>query len=781
MAITPDIQQQVYDLLSRASNLSFVNVDQEASARLSFIPGQRVTAEVMATFPNNRAQVQVGTERFNLDLPMAVRQGQMLEMTFITEDPRSTFAIARQGGVTPPVSLSDASRLLGLLVGSEQIIDPSLRSSLQSIGDMLRRTSGEVGVLANLMDEAITYGGSLREAVKGPPQASGDLLPQDQEQPGTALQQNQQRLTPGQARLSAFEANATQILQNIARSSRFMLVEAANQPVVPLPLMPGEEVDAVVQGTLPGGRVFVQVAGTALELALPRAFQNGEILRLTYISSLPTPLFALARGAGQAVPSDLSDAGRWLSVMEHGEGGVSTQQMYVLERLNSVLKSLPPDSPAFTAIRDEAFTYQALLRGSRTQADASSTRQVFLKDGSPGEPVISALPEEAAGAQAVGVSRRYQESAAAAMAAQQAALQPGSGIVLGDDMAKLLQALIKGNRLALLEAINQQATPLGFGPGQQLKGEVIAVLGGGRFMVSVAGKSLEMSMPKGTQRGDLLNLFFITDEPTPTFLMARFGRPGDSRVSDTGRWLSGFLGATAEQAPAQATLGLMRTLLAGPPADATQVGQMLQQELRESGLFYESHLARWFGGDYPLEDILREPQGHLSQLRQPLAAPSAAMASEELARATMKTGSAEVLEAVVKSFGTTSAHEGIADQRTLPMVREQLDMLQSGQIVFRGELFPGQQMEWQVREREARRNSTGEQERAWDTELRLDLPELGSISARLTVDGSRVSIDFRAGTAASAALLDNGRPMLVEQLQAAGLNPAEIGIRHEAP
>ena len=55
MAITPDIQQQVYDLLSRASNLSFVNVDQEASTRLSFIPGQRVTAEVMATFPNNRA------------------------------------------------------------------------------------------------------------------------------------------------------------------------------------------------------------------------------------------------------------------------------------------------------------------------------------------------------------------------------------------------------------------------------------------------------------------------------------------------------------------------------------------------------------------------------------------------------------------------------------------------------------------------------------------------------------------------------------------------------
>src|SRR6185369_16683180 len=100
-----------------------------------------------------------------------------------------------------------------------------------------------------------------------------------------------------QTRLASFESNAAQILQNIARSSRFLLVEAANQPVVPLPLMPGEEVDAAVVGALPGGRTFVQVAGTSLELVLPRALQAGEILRLTYISSQPKPLFALARGS----------------------------------------------------------------------------------------------------------------------------------------------------------------------------------------------------------------------------------------------------------------------------------------------------------------------------------------------------------------------------------------------------------------------------------------------------------------------------------------------------
>ena len=740
MAVSADIQQQVYDLLSRASNLSFVSADRETGTGLSLTPGQRVTAEVLQTLPNDRVQVQVGNERFNLDLPMAVRQGQSLEMTFVSAEPRSTFAIARPTGTPQPVSLSDASRLLGLLVGSEQIADPLLRSSLQSIGNMLRQSPGETGVLANLLDEALTYGSILREGG-----AAAPALPA--QQPGNvqgAIPQPGGRvLTADQSRLAAFEANAAQILHNIARNSRAVLAEAVNQPVVPLPLMPGEEVDAAVLGTLPGGRVFVQVAGTALELVLPRPIQTGEILRLTYISSLPKPLFAIPKTAPDITASDLSGAGRWLSVLEHSEGGISSQQNYVLERLNTVLRSLPPNSPAFTAIEDEAITYHTLMQGRK--------------------PKDQAVQSDVAGAMAM---------------TQKPVLQTGNGVILNDDMAKLLQALIKGNRLALLEALNQQATPASFSPGQQIKAEVLAVLGGGRFMVQVAEQTMEFSLPKGVKRGDLVNLFFITEEPRPTFLMARFGRPGDSRVSDTGRWLSSFLGATAAQLPAQATLGILSVLLAEPPVDASQVGHMLQQGLRESGLFYESHLARWFGGEYHLADILKEPQGRLSVLNQPLANDAAV---EEQVQSGMKNDSMAVLEAMFKKAGAAQAHEGIADARTLSMVREQLDTLQSGQIVYRGELFPGQHMEWKVTERESRRNSTGGHERTWDTEMVLDLPRLGAVGARLRLDGSRISIDLHAGDEATVALLSVGRPALIEQLQAAGLDPGEIGVRHVAP
>lgn len=727
MAVTADIQQQVFDLLSRSSNISFVSADREGGGVSALSPGQRVSAEVLSTLPNNRVQVRVGTEHFNLDLPMAVRTGQTLEMTFVSADPRSTFAIARQAGIAPPVSLSDASRLLSLLVSREQIIDPELRSSLQSVGDMLRRSSGETAVLANLLDEALTYG-SGRDGATPP-------LP-----PGNASMRAGGGAAPDQARLATFEANAAQILGDIARNSRFTLVEAAGHPPAPLPLLPGEEVAATVVGTLPGGRAFVEVAGTTLELALPQKTAPGEILRLTYLSAEPKPTFAISRALPERTPPLLSEAGRWLSVLEHSEGGVSRQQAYVLERLNGVLKSLPPDSPAFSAISDEALTY------------GRSARPQPVSDPSAG---------------------------AASSGAVQNPASAGNGLVLGDDMAKLLQAVIKGNRLALLESLNQQAPSGSFMPGQQLKGEVMAALGGGRFTVQVAGQMLEFVMPKGVRRGDLVTLFFITDEPQQTFLMARFGGRGDSRVSETGRWLSGFLSEASGQPPAQGAMGLLRTLLGVATADATLLGRALQQGLRESGLFYESHLARWFGGDYPLEEILREPQGRISP-RLAQQGEGAGTEAAEILPAGVRGGTAEMMASLFRRAGTDMAHAGIADQRTLPLVSEQLSALQSGQLLFRGELFPGQPMEWSVAEREAGRSRPGGRGRSWETSLNIDLPHLGGVTALLSLDGARVAVKISVQNGAAVPVLEAGRARLTEQLEGAGLTPAEMSVSHAA-
>lgn len=743
MAITADIQQQVFDLLSRASNFSFIAAEQDSGGQIGLSPGQKVIAEVLATLSDGRVQVRVGGERFNLDLPLTVRPGQNLEMTYVTGEPRSTFAIARPHGATPPVTLSDASRLLALLSNGAQIEDPGLRLSLKSVGEMLRSSPGSSAVLANLMDEALTYGGLSVGNKAGSGLPTGSQLQTRDANAGQVRVAGRSGAPPEQTPLAAFESSATRVLQQIARSSRSILVEAVNPPLVPLSLFPGEEVDASVLGTLPGGRTFVRVAGTDLELVLPRAVREGEILRMTLISSQPKPVFAISRTLPEPAQGALSEAGRWLSILEQSGDGYSDQQRYVLDRLATILKSLPPDSPAFTAIKDEPITYRPLSPAARQAVDRS-VDQGGLAIADP------ALPS-----------------------------RPGIPLVISDDMAKLLQALIKGNRLTLLEALNQQSHPAALEPGHQLKGDVLALLGGGRFLVQVEELAFEFTLPKGTQPGDRLTLFFITDEPKATFLMARFGRPGEAQLSEAGRWLSSFLGTTAEQIPARETLGILRTLLLGPPADAARVGSQLQQGLRESGLFYESHLGRWFGGDYPLEDLLREPQGRLSRLKHPETASAAdGGAAQELIVAGMKERLPAMGETALGKGESGRGREGIVDRASQAIVGEQLEALQSGQVVFRGELFAGQQLEWSVREREARRNAAGGRERSWNSELRIDLPRLGSVSARLKLDGTRISIDLTAGDAGSTDLLESGRPALVEQLQAAGLQPAEIGIRH---
>jgi hypothetical protein len=730
MAVATDIQQQVFNLLSRASNISFVTADQ-GSGEVSFLtPGQRVNAVVLSQQPNNRVQVGVGTERFNLDLPMSVRTGQTLEMTFVATEPRATFAIARQAGIAPPVTLSDASRLLSILVSSEKIIDPQLRTSLQSVGDLLRRSSGETAVLANLLDEALTYGSGRDKSTMPLPVGAGA------KGAGTG-ESGSGRVTPDQARLATFETNAAQILKNIAQNSRFTLIEAVTHPVTSLPLLPGEEINATVVGTLAGGRSIVQMAGTTLELVLPHKVVPGEIVRLTYLSAEPKPTFALGRAIPDSAPPLLSEAGRWLSVLEHSEGGVSRQQAYVLERLNMVLKSLPPNSPALSLISDDAQTYQ---RAARPAPDL------------PAGVVTSSAPSPA---------------------------PSGNGLVLSDDMARLLQAVIKGNRLALLESLSQQGPASSFMPGQQLKGDVLASLGGGRFSVQVAGQVLEFILPKGVRRGDLINLFFISNEPQQTFLMARFGRSGESKVTDVSRWLSGFLGEAAGQVSTQSTLGILRTLLSGPTTDAQLLGRMLQQGLRESGLFYESHLARWFGGSYPLEDILKEPQGRLSP-RLAQAGTRYVESAEDLVRSGFQTGSTEMMAAIIKKAGSSMGHEGVADQRTLPMVNEQLTALQNGQLLFRGDLFPGQRLEWTVTEREAGRNKSGGRERSWETSVTINLPNLGPVTAQLTLDGIGVAVAITAENGGAVPILETGRARLIEQLEGAGLTPAAMSIGHAA-
>ncbi len=175
----------------------------------------------------------------------------------------------------------------------------------------------------------------------------------------------------------------------------------------------------------------------------------------------------------------------------------------------------------------------------------------------------------------------------------------------------------------------------------------------------------------------------------------------------------------------------------------------LAQTLRESGLFYESHLARWTKGVYPFESVLNEPQAHMGR-------GAAAMVNmAELA--------------------------GMPEEAAR-MAGRQLHMLEGGPFQWQGFAWPGQWMEWQVDERREGQTdgSAADGPNPWTTELRLTLPRMGTVHAQLSLRGPEVSLRMQVAETASAQQLTEALPLLQERLEASGLRPVSLAISTEA-
>lgn len=191
---------------------------------------------------------------------------------------------------------------------------------------------------------------------------------------------------------------------------------------------------------------------------------------------------------------------------------------------------------------------------------------------------------------------------------------------------------------------------------------------------------------------------------------------------------------------------LRPTVLADPAAPgANLLPARLAQTVRESGLFYEAHLARWTKGAYPFDAILNEPQARLGRTAMPMPAMvELAGMPEEAAR----------------------------------MAGRQLHMLDGNPFLWQGFAWPGQWMEWLVEERQdgQSQGQGGEEPNPWATELHLTLPRMGAIQARLSVRGSDVTLRLQVEEAATAQAMTNALPVLQRGLESAGLRPTSLAV-----
>lgn len=187
------------------------------------------------------------------------------------------------------------------------------------------------------------------------------------------------------------------------------------------------------------------------------------------------------------------------------------------------------------------------------------------------------------------------------------------------------------------------------------------------------------------------------------------------------------------------------TLVELPSSSRHALPARLSQTVSESGMFYESHLAKWNRGTMSLESIMREPQARLSQDSQ----------------------------LVSRLSELDGMPEGAAR-----MAGRQLQMLEGAPFLWQGLAWPGQAMEWQVRE-EGHGEGQGDADAAaseWVTELNLTLPQLGEVRAQLGLAGDRLRLRLQAETPATRDVLAAALPSLEKSLALNGLQAVDSQI-----
>ncbi|HEU0197023.1 MAG TPA: flagellar hook-length control protein FliK [Nevskiaceae bacterium] len=254
-----------------------------------------------------------------------------------------------------------------------------------------------------------------------------------------------------------------------------------------------------------------------------------------------------------------------------------------------------------------------------------------------------------------------------------------------------------------------------------------------------------------------------------------------ANLSDAARAIAEALAQTGDaetlqvQAPTAPLVPHPDAALLSALVDALAVG--LQESVAHSGLFYESHLARWAAGVYTAADLSQEPQMLPARLASALSAVRAARAAmpDDVAPSVPPGGSQPTVPA-----GTAFSPQ------TAAIVHQQLQMLAQPTITLQVTPWPGAQATmrmtpaWPWHPGDGmKRHHQNPQPKPWTVDLHLRTRNLGAITAHLSVAAGRVGLRLDADHW-TAARLHVGVPQLRRRLESAGVETFDIAVTEDA-
>lgn len=361
------------------------------------------------------------------------------------------------------------------------------------------------------------------------------------------------------------------------------------------------------------------------------------------------------------------------------------------------------------------------------------------------------------------------------------------------DQARIAAEQPQNQPVAPIQRLTDALTDLV--PGQRIMAEIQALLPNGTYRATVAQRNVTLALPFSAKPGDTLELEVAESDGQLTLAFVANRSAGNANaaatqesvpttLSPTGQLIGQLIGNKDNegQRAAPAPLNGSQPLVTEMPKNGAELAPVLKQALSQSGMFYEAHQARWVAGEMTADSLKQEPQGKLPSTSIQHAVANAATPSAPEAdskSAPPPLASANAASVSGNALETKPANAPIPQEITT-LVRQQLDGLATNNFAWQGQIWPGQQMQWEISDNPERQGSADALgAREWQSRLKLALPTLGALDVTLRLQaGGKIALSVNADSGTAEDRLRGNIERLQQQLSSAGLELVQLNIEH---
>lgn len=277
-----------------------------------------------------------------------------------------------------------------------------------------------------------------------------------------------------------------------------------------------------------------------------------------------------------------------------------------------------------------------------------------------------------------------------------------------------------------------------------------------------------------------------------------------TRFSEAARLISeALLTNTGELPTINSNKPLLESAELKQPMSATVVAQKLQQSISRSGLFYESHVARWYKGEVSLKTILDEAQakglvqtsknngqsGNVTANSTALssAASNTADASPDAPDLVVKTPSALLLdEKVSETLNNRDTSPSLLREGAAPsphVLRQQLELMHTPALRWEGQIWPDVSVALELRvnrreenshEEQSQEEQNSQQKEEWEVQCTVRSSNKSKLDIYARSDGSQLWLTLGSCSKAVLTLLERDRVKLSQRLRSCGFSRVEL-------